>query len=208
MAPLTRTLPKPLLPVGETTLIERHIDRLAKAGVTRLVINTCYLGDRIESRLGDGSRLGVEITWSRESRALETGGGIFNALDLIDDHTFIVVSGDVYTDFDYCTLPSALDEGVLGHLVMVPNPDHHPEGDFTIGEGNRLQQGGEKALTYSGIGLWSAGLFKDCRPGSFTLRTLMDAAIERRQLSGEEYRGFWCDVGTPERYRKLGLTIS
>jgi MurNAc alpha-1-phosphate uridylyltransferase len=201
LLPLTENRPKPLMRVGGQTLIERHIERLVESGFTNIVINLFHLGDAIEAHLGTGERLGAQIRYIREAQLLETGGGITNALSLLD-RDFLVVNGDIYTDFDFGTLPQSLAPGVLGHLVMVDNPCHHPDGDFGIGDADRLTLDG-KLLTYSGISIFSRELFKGCKSTPFPLRKVFDPAVGSGLMTGEHYQGFWTDVGTVERFEEL-----
>lgn len=201
MRPLTDRLPKPLLPVAGKPLIVHQIERLARAGFRQLVINHAHLGELIEARLGDGSEWGVEIRYSPEKVALETGGGIFRALPLLGEEAFLVVNGDVWCEIDFSRLK--LHEGRLAHLVLVPNPPHHPRGDFILRDGSVVDGEGAR-LTFSGIGLYHPRLFADCRPGAFPLAPLLRAAMARGEVSGECYTGRWIDVGTPERLAELG----
>jgi MurNAc alpha-1-phosphate uridylyltransferase len=200
MRPLTDTLPKPLLPLAGRPLIEYHLRALAAAGVREVVINHAHLGHRLEEALGDGSRWGLAIHWSPEGEALETGGGIFRALPLLGEAPFIVVNGDVWTDFDFSGLPAA--PAGLAHLVLVDNPAHHPAGDFVLARG-RVREGGGPRLTFSGVGVYRSALFAGCAPGRFPLGPLLRAAMARDGVSGEHYRGRWVDVGTPERLAAL-----
>lgn len=200
MRPLTDTIPKPLLPLAGRPLIEYHLRALAAAGVREVVINHAHLGHRLEDALGDGSRWGLAIAWSPEGEALETGGGIFRALPLLGEAPFIVVNGDVWTDFDFSGLPA--EPAGLAHLVLVDNPAHHPAGDFTLTDG-RVREGGGPQLTFSGIGVYQPALFAGCAPGRFPLGPLLRAAMARDEVSGEHYRGRWVDVGTPERLAAL-----
>ncbi len=203
LRPLTDTVPKPLLPVSGKPLIVWHLEKLAGAGFRRVVINLAHLGEQIEATLGDGGHWGLEIRYSHEGegQALETGGGICKALPLLDDERFLVVNGDVFTDLDYGRL--RMTEEMLAHLVMVNNPPHHPEGDFHLDRAGGLHDQGEPKLTFSGIGLYRADLFQGCQPRPFPLAPLLRRAMAAGKVSGEQYRGFWLDVGTPERYRKL-----
>jgi len=196
MRPLTDSCPKPLLKVAGKALIEHHIIALANAGFTELVINHAYLGQQIESFLGDGSRYGVSIQYSAEEQALETGGGIYQALDLLGDSPFVLVNGDVWCDYDFNKIPKSIDG--LVHLVMIDNPKHNPSGDFCYSEGRLLEDKGNK-LTYSGIGVYHPKLFSSCQPGKFPLAPLLRSAIKNQQVSAEHYTGFWMDIGTPER---------
>jgi MurNAc alpha-1-phosphate uridylyltransferase len=197
MRPLTDTTPKPLLRIGGQTMIERHIHALARAGITELVINHAHLGEQLVTALGDGHACGVDIAWSAEpDGALETGGGIYNALPLLGDAPFLVVNADIWTDFPFAGLPAQIDG--LAHLVMVDNPAHHTGGDFSLSAG-RLSQRGPAMLTFSGIGVYRPALFAGCNSGAFPLAPLLRRAMDAGQVSGEHYRGSWFDIGTPER---------
>lgn len=201
MRPLTDETPKPLLRIGGQMLIEHHIHALARAGFTQLVINHAWLGAQIERVLGDGAAYGVRIEYSPEGETgLETGGGIFRALPLLGAEPFLVVNADIWTDFDYASLPVAPDG--LAHLVMVDNPPHHPQGDFSLVMG-RLARHGSRMLTFSGIGVYRPELFDACRPGAFPLAPLLRAAMDREQVGGEYYTGRWVDIGTPERLAEV-----
>lgn len=197
MRPLTDDTPKPLLRIGGQTLIEHHIHALAQAGITELVINHAHLGEQIVKALGDGDAYGVSIRYSAETgSALETGGGIFNALPLLGEAPFLVLNADIWTDYALDRLPEA-PEG-LAHLVMVDNPEHHPDGDFSLSNG-RLSQSGPAMLTFGGIGVYRPDLFAGCRAGAFPLGPLLRDAMDGEQVSGEHYTGRWFDIGTPER---------
>jgi MurNAc alpha-1-phosphate uridylyltransferase len=201
MRPLSDTVPKPLLEAGGKPLIVHLIERLARAGFRELVINHSHLGEKISARLGDGGRYGVRIAYSHETGGgLETGGGIFQALSLIDTDPFVVVNGDIWTDFPFDRLPARLDG--LAHLVLVDNPPQHPQGDFSLHDGRILAEG-EPRLTFSGIGVYAHALFAECRPGKFPLAPLLRAAMARQLVSGEHYTGRWRDVGTPQRLEAL-----
>jgi len=203
MRPLTDHTPKPLLPAGGKALIEYHIESLAQAGIGRLAINHAHLGAQIEARLGDGARWGVNIRYSPEGAALETGGGIYKALPLLDD-PFVVVNGDVWCDIDYTTLSIAA--GDLADLVLVDNPAHHPEGDFALCDGRVRTEGGPR-LTFSGIGLYRKALFDGCEPGRFALAPLLRQAMAGGRVSGRRHAGRWMDIGTPERLRALDAQL-
>jgi len=206
MRPLTDTVPKPLLAVGGRSLIEHHIDALASAGIEELVINLAWRGDEIRDFLGNGARYGLEIIYSDEgSEALETGGGIYQALSTLGSDAFWLVNADVYCEFNY--RPLSLDAGVLGHLIMVPNPGHHPDGDFCLDRG-RLHSRGKENLTYSGLAVLHPGLFKDSAPGKFPLAPLLIKAMNQDAISGEKFDGLWVDVGTPERLGELDKLLS
>jgi MurNAc alpha-1-phosphate uridylyltransferase len=197
MRPLTDRTPKPLLRIGGQTLIEHHIHALVRAGISELVINHAHLGERLVAALGDGAAYGAAIHWSPEpDGALETGGGIFNALSLLGDAPFVVVNADVWTDFGFSGLPAQPDG--LAHLVLVDNPEHHPDGDFSL-EGSQVTRGGPVRLTFSGIGVYRRELFAGCSAGAFPLAPLLRTAMDAGQVSGQHYAGSWFDIGTPDR---------
>ena len=201
MRPLSDTVPKPLLVAGGKPLIVHLIEALARSGLQEIVVNHSHLGEQIVSYLGDGRRHGVRIAYSHEAGGgLETGGGIFQALSLIDTDPFVVVNGDIWTDYSFDRLPRRLDG--LAHLVLVTNPAQHPHGDFFLGNGKVLATG-EPRLTFSGIGVYARALFAGCEAGKFPLAPLLRAAMARGQVSGEHYTGRWRDVGTPERLQAL-----
>ena len=200
MRPLTDHTPKPLLEAGGRSLIGHHLAALARAGVREVVVNHAHLGAQIERALGDGAAYGLRIRYSPEEVALETGGGIFRALPLLGPDPFIVVNGDVWTDFDPARL--RLADADLAHLVLVDNPAHHPAGDFVL-NGKRVTDGGGQRLTFSGVGVYRPALFDGCAPGRFPLAPLLRAAITVGRVSGEHHRGCWVDVGTPERLAAL-----
>ncbi|HEU4626635.1 MAG TPA: nucleotidyltransferase family protein [Steroidobacteraceae bacterium] len=201
MRPLTDRMPKPLVPVAGKPLIAYHLEALARAGVRDVVINLSHLGAQIPAALGDGARFGVRIQYSDEGPVpFETGGGIFNALPLLGPAPFIVVNGDIWTDFDFSTL--ALDPGADARLVLVPNPPHVARGDFGL-DGDYIVEADRDRFTYSGIGVYSPELFAGCEPGRFPLLPLLQRAIAARRLRGQVYRGDWSDIGTPERLAQL-----
>ena len=205
MRPLTDDTPKPLLRIGGQTLIEHHIHALAQAGFTELVINHAHLGEQIVAALGDGNAYGVEIRYSAEAPpALETGGGIFNALPLLGDDPFLVLNADIWTDFPLAELPRQI-EG-LAHLVLVDNPEHHPQGDFSLSAG-QVSQRGPAMLTFGGIGVYSPELFSDCTAGAFPLAPLLRRAMDENRVSGEHYQGSWFDIGTPERLEAVNRVV-
>ena len=243
MRPLTDHTPKPLLTAGGRRLIEYHIDALVAAGMREIVINHAHLGRQIEETLGDGSRYGAQISYSPEGEALETGGGIFKALPLLGDAPFVVVNGDIWTDYPYAQLPetlhgmaaapalpatapcvalppasmpspapTALMHPCMAHLVLVDNPAHHPGGDFALRIGNNVVPGtnnvydpmpGERALTFSGIGVYHPELFAGCIPGKFQLAPLLRQAMRQQAVTGVHYTGHWMDIGTPQRLDEL-----
>lgn len=201
MRPLTDHTPKPLLEVGGKPLIVWHIERLAQAGITELVINHAYLGQQIEDRLGDGTQWHVHIQYSAEQTALETAGGIAKALPLLGDESFLVVNGDVFTDIDYAA--TSLPVGKLAHLVMVDNPQQHAEGDFALQDG-LVKQAADNRLTFSGIGVYHPDLFKSVQSGEAAkLAPLLISAMQQGLVSGQHHTGIWHDIGTPERLAQL-----
>ncbi|HET7174549.1 MAG TPA: nucleotidyltransferase family protein [Gammaproteobacteria bacterium] len=207
LRPLTDTTPKPLLEVKGKPLVVHHLERLRDAGYTQIHINTSWLADKIQGALGDGGQYGVHIHYSYEGpEPLETGGGIFRLLPKLGREPFLVVNGDVFTDFPFETLKHRLKHDDLAHLVMVPNPLHHPEGDFHLTTTGHLHPQGEPKLTYSGIGVYKADFFKECRAGKFKLLPLMESAMAMEALSGEFYGGLWSDVGNPENIEVLKVT--
>lgn len=205
MRPLTDNTPKPLLQAGGRALIEWQLLRLADSGFTDVVINHHHLGRQIEAYLGDGSRYGLRIEYSPEPQLLETAGGIVRALPLLGDAPFLVVNGDVWTDYDFSRLRSRLRGEFLAHLVLVPNSDHHPTGDFVLDVTGRVQDSdkGAPAHTFSGISVLHPALF-DCLPQQvMALAPVLRRAMANRQVSGELFMGQWQDVGTPERLQAL-----
>ena len=198
MRPLTLTTPKPLIPVAGVPLIEYHLGALARAGFTEVVINHAWLGEKIEAHVGNGERFGLQVTYSRETQPLETGGGIFQALKYLGDEPFVVVNGDIWTDYNFAALRRPL--AGLAHLVLVPNPEHHPEGDFLLKDGQvQLPSTSVDTLTYSGIAVLHPKLFADSAAGAFKLAPLLRFAMRDGDVSGEPFDGHWIDVGTPER---------
>jgi MurNAc alpha-1-phosphate uridylyltransferase len=202
MRPLTLTTPKPLVRAGGVPLIEYHLRALAAAGFTEIVINHAWLGQQIEDYLGDGSRYGVSIEYSAEGEPLETGGGIFRALPLLGDEAFLVVNGDIWTDYDFSVLHQPING--LAHLVLADNPAHHPSGDFSlIGTQVEDAQPQSATLTYSGIAVLHPQLFDGCTCGAFKLAPLLRKAMADGQVSGERLKGHWVDVGTHERLAQV-----
>jgi MurNAc alpha-1-phosphate uridylyltransferase len=208
MRPLTDAEPKPLLRVAGKRLIEYHLERLASAGFREVVINTAWLGERIEAALGTGGRYGLAITYSHERpEALETGGGIFNALPLLGSAPFLLVNGDVWTDIDFGALRRDPPPASLAHLVLVRNPPQHARGDFLL-ENGRVSEGEGSRQTYSGVGIYRPEFFAGCQPGKFPLLPLLRRAIARGALSGEVHEGRWYDIGTAERLAALDVQLS
>ncbi len=212
MRPLTDRIPKPLLEAGGKPLIVWHIENLVNAGIRDLVINHAHLGMQIEDALGDGSKFGARIEYSREEEALETAGGIAHALPLLGDAPFAVINGDIHCDYDFSRLKSTMERmiqnGDSAHLVLVDNPPHHPEGDFSL-DGGRISPSipnpqSRPFLTFSGIGVYSPGIFSSIKPGSKApLAPLLRQQIALLRVSGEHHGGVWVDVGTPERLSEL-----
>ena len=201
LRPLTLATPKPLLEVRGRPLIGWHLAALARAGVREVVINLSWLGEQIRNTLGDGAAYGLRIAYSDEGpEPLETGGGIFRALPLLGPGPFLLVNGDVYTDYQPARLRAAPE--ALGHLVLVPNPPQHPRGDFALDAG-RILEDGEPRYTYSGLAVLHPELFAGCSDGRFPLLPLFKRAIALGRLHGELYTGAWTDVGTPERLAAL-----
>lgn len=203
MRPLTDQIPKPLLRINDKPLILLIIYALREAGIKDLVINLAHLGAQIEAALGDGAAHGVRIAYSPEAEALETAGGIAHALPLLGSEPFLVVNGDVCSDYDFSAVKRAAGQldaaGRLAHLVLVPNPPQHPRGDFAIA-GDRVLAEGEPRHTFSGIGAYHPGLFGGIAAGSKArLADLLRPAMREGRVSGELYRGRWQDIGTPER---------
>lgn len=200
LRPLTLHTPKPLVRAGGVPLIEYHIRALAEAGFDELVINHAWLGEQIEAHLGDGARLGVHINYSPEGEPLETGGGIHRALPLLGDSPFLVVNGDIWTDYDFRRLNRPLEGSA--HLVLVNNPAHHLQGDFTLIDG-MVRDELSAALTYSGIAVLSPELFQTCTAGAFKLAPLLRQAMLDGRVTGEHHSGHWIDVGTLERLAEV-----
>jgi MurNAc alpha-1-phosphate uridylyltransferase len=199
MRPLTDATPKPLLDVGGKPLIVHHIEKLAAAGVRDIVINTSHLAEQFPAALGDGSTWGVTLRYSFEGATpLETGGGMLRALPLLGDAPFIVVSADIWSDMDYAGLPGE-PEGIA-HLVMVPNPDFHPAGDFSLADGRLYDDGapaGAERLTFGNVGVYRPQIVAGESPGAFKLLPMYRRAMAQGRLTGELFHGFWRNVGTP-----------
>lgn len=194
---LTRHRPKPLLEVGGEALLHRHLRRLAAAGVTEAVINLSWHGARIRASVGDGAAFGLRAVYSDEGPVpLETAGGIVQALPQLGDAPFLAVSADVLCDHPLSLSPLRGDD--LGRLLMVPNPPHHPDGDFALVDG-RLAAGGAPRLTFSGIALLHPAMFTGLAPGVRPLRPLLEAAIAAGRLAGDLHPGYWSDCGTVAR---------
>jgi len=213
MRPLTDTTPKPLLVAGGKPLVVWQIESLARAGFREIVINAAHLADALMHALGDGSRYGVRIHWSREPEPLEPAGGIATAMPLCPEGPLVVVAGDVYTDFDYAALRARADTMALDdasprvHLVMVPNPAYHPEGDFAL-EGSRIHWDGPSRLTFGSLAVYDTALFRELPRGTkLKLLPLLHDWISRGLVSGELYEGPWANVGTPAELARLDAVL-
>jgi len=216
MRPLTDHTPKPLLQVGGKALVVWHLENLAKAGFKEIVINHAHLGEQIEAALGDGSQWNLHIQYSAETVALETAGGIANALPLLTENgaesePFLVVNGDTFTDFDFAAIK--LSQNMLAHLVLIDNPPQHPQGDFAIENGLLAHKSAilntQKVLTFSGIGVYHPSLFAGIQCGEAAkLAPLLREAINESKASAEYYQGIWHDIGTPERLHALNSQLS
>ena len=205
--PLTERTPKPLVEVGGQTLLGRHLARLAGAGFRHSVINVSHLAEQIVKRFDSGNPQGVAIEWSREAEPLETAGGIALARPLLGDKPFLLVNSDIWCDFDFSGLRDFQLGKRLAHLVLVPNPPWHPEGDFTLEHGV-IGNAASPRYTYAGISVLSPRLVANVVAGQKAqLAPLWRAAAERGEVSGELYEGYWNDVGTPERLRDLTARV-
>ena len=219
MRPLTLTTPKPLLEAGGKPLIVWHLEKLAGIGVDEVIVNTSWLAPKFPELLGDGSRWGLRLRYAYEGLTpLETGGGMWNALGDLSPGSapFIAVNGDIWTDYDFARLPR--EPAGLAHLVLVDNPAHNPGGDFALDGGLVRSEGGQR-LTFSGVGVYRAGLFDGWpsiigdtpgaaeTPPRFKLAPLLRAAMQADAVSGEHHRGAWTDVGTPERLQALDASL-
>jgi len=207
MRPLTDTCPKPLLQAGGKALIVWHLEHLRDAGFEDIAINHAHLGAMIEAALGDGRQFGLRIRYSHEAEALETAGGIRQALPLLGDAPFLVINGDIFCDADLAALRAAGEalspDGDLAHLLMVPNPEHHPTGDFHLADG-RVHRDRSPRRTFSGIGVYHPALFAGIAPGSrAALGPLLREAMDAGRVSGALHTGYWLDVGTPVRLTEL-----
>lgn len=206
MRPLSDATPKPLLVAGGKRLIEWHLERLAAAGVRQVVMNTSHLAEQFPAALGDGARWNLRIDYSYEGpEPLETGGGMLRALPLLGARPFIAVNGDIWTDFDFSTLPQ--NPAGLAHIVLVDNPAHHPHGDFMLCDGCVHDQG-EPRLTFSGIGVYRPELLDGQQPGRYSVVPSLRAAMHVGRVSGEHFRGGWSDVGTADRLRDLDRRLT
>lgn len=205
MRPLSDSTPKPLLQIAGKPLIEHHLHALRRAEIREIVVNLAWLGSQVRDYLGNGAAFGVCIRYSDEGEhALGTGGGIHKALELLGAGPFLVVNGDIWTDFRFGSV--RLAEADLAHLVLVPNPEHNEDGDFALRRG-RIASDGRQKLTFSGIGMYRDELFAGRERGAFPLAPLLCAAAAQGRVSGECYDGIWSDVGTPGRLEVLRRSL-
>ena len=211
MQPLTADIPKPLLEVGGKSLIVHQVERLVAGGVTGVVVNHFYLGEKIQEALGNGSKFGIEILYSKEAIRLETGGGIIKSLPKLEDESFIVVNADIWADFDFSKLQTLQPRERLAHLVLVENSDHNPRGDFYINENGRVHEekkASDKRLTFSGISVLHKKLFEGYSIQPISLVPLLQKAMANNLVTGEIHDGLWFDVGTPERLEEVNALVT
>ena len=207
LRPHTDITPKPLIQVGEHRLIEYHLFNLASAGITDVIINTSWLADQIQQTLGSGDKYSLNITYSDEGdQALETAGGIINALPLLGDEPFIVINGDVWSDYDFSRLTNHPFSSEA-HLVLVDNPEHNKKGDFSL-DNEHVSNSGDNMFTYSGIGLYAPEFFEGTAPGKSALGPLLRTKSKQQKVSGEVHSGQWLDIGTIERLVELRSILS
>ncbi|NOU52419.1 nucleotidyltransferase family protein [Pseudoalteromonas sp. JBTF-M23] len=202
MMPLTANLPKPMLKVAQRPLLEYHILRLKQAGIVDIVINLAWQGEKIANHFGDGSQYGVNIHYSREPEGgLETAGGIIQALEHLcdSDERFIVINGDIYTDYDVSALTQLMLNPGEAHIVLVENPSHNPQGDFRLAH----QTINEQCYTFAGIGLYHKNFFESYESGFIPLGPMLRSGLEQGVVSTELYLGVWSDIGTPERLAEI-----
>lgn len=215
MRPLTDHTPKPLLCAGGKPLIEYHLENMQRAGIREVIINLAYLGEKIRAHLGDGQQFGLQIIYSNEPEPLETGGAILHALDALGTDTFLLVNGDVWCDLEFAHfIQQPLAENQRGHLLLVPNPEFHPQGDFALNTSGQLIVDSDKThpqrFTFGGISLLTPELianYPDKRQ-KFPLVEVLRRALGEGQLTGQVHRGHWSDVGTPERLEELNVFLA
>lgn len=204
LRPLTEAIPKALVEVQGRSLLERHLDRLAEAGIETVVINLGWLGEQIVARVGSGHEYGLTVIYSPEGDdILETGGGIHRALPLLGNEAFLVVNADVYTDMPVPSVTVAEED--VAHLFLVPTPQYKAHGDFDLREG-RVIVNENPGLTFSGVALYDPRFFSECEPGRFPLAPMLKQAANAGRVGGSIYEGLWEDVGTPERLAELNRT--
>ena len=201
LRPVTDTTPKSLVEIRGQSLLERHLEHVSNAGIKVVVINLGWLGEQIVERVGSGSEYGLNVVYSDEGdNVLDTGGGIFKALQLLGSEPFLVVNADILTDMPVPNI--TLRDDVLGHLVLVPTPDYRDVGDFDL-DNNMIRNGDTPALTFGGVAIYRPEFFAGCKPGRFSLVPMMRAAADAGRLQGSIYEGVWADIGTPERLTAL-----
>ena len=205
LAPLTEHTPKPMLSLGGKPLIQWQVEALSQAGVSELVINLHHLGEQISTHLGDGGKFGLNITYSTEPELLETGGGIVNALPLLGEAPFWLLNGDIWTDFDFATLPTSPAGEDLVHMVLTPTPANRQAGDFEYANGRVARRGTN--LVYCGIAVLSPRLFDNPQQRHFSLRDLYFEAVADGRVSGQVHQGVWRDIGTLQEYESLAATL-
>lgn len=215
MRPLTDHTPKPLLCAGGKPLIEYHLENLQRAGIHEVIINLAYLGEKIRTHLGDGRRFGMQISYSTEPEPLETGGAIMHALELLGDDPFLLVNGDVWCDIEFAQfIEHHIAPHRAGQLLLVPNPDFHPNGDFALDANGLLLEDPDKIhpqrFTFGGISLLKPEIVTNYphKRQKFPLVEALRHAINQQQLSGQVHFGHWSDVGTPARLQELESYLS
>ncbi len=209
LRPLTDHTPKPLLKAGGKPLIVHLIERLVAAGFDDIVINYAHLGEQFPTQLGDGARWGASISYSPElSGGLETAGGIIHALPLLGEEPFLVVNGDIWTNFAFAPLQNALDAEALCHLVLVPNPPQHPDGDFYLDASHRVHETGPEKFTFSGIAVYRPGMFAGLDDSKRPLKPLLLQAMQQQRVTGRIHLGEWSDIGTAERLVALDQQLT
>lgn len=209
LRPLTDHTPKPLLKAGGKPLIVHLIERLVSAGFVDIVINYAHLGEQFPTALGDGSNWGAKISYSPEiNGGLETAGGIIHALPLLGDQPFLVINGDIWTDFDFAEMRNKPDGDTLCHLVLVPNPPQHPNGDFHLDNDNRLHADGKPKFTFSGIAVYRPALFAGLDDSKRPLKPLLIDAMQQKRATGLFHGGQWSDIGTIERLETLNRELT
>jgi MurNAc alpha-1-phosphate uridylyltransferase len=206
MRPLTDHTAKPLLRANGTSLIDFHLQKLAAAGLREVIINTCWQAEKLVRHIDDGARYGLSVTYSHEVQALETAGGVANALPLLGNAPFLLISGDVWSDVDFGSI-GTVNHNDMAHLILVDNPPHHPHGDFAL-QLERVAMNGAHSLTYSGIGIFSPALFDVAAGQALPLRDVLIPAINAGLVSGRHHTGGWMDIGTPERLRQLDKRLT
>ena len=202
LGPLAKELPKPLLPIKGKPIIIYHLERLAKANITEVVMNLYYKAEMIQQRLGDGRTFGVCLHYSFEEQLLNTGGGIYQTLPYFKQQPFVVISCDVWSDFAFENF--SLPKGMLAHLLMVDNPESHPQGDFALDNG-MISEVGSKKLTYAGIAVLDPKLFQDCAAGRFPLIKPLVTAIQAGKVSGEHFTGKWVNINTMDELNSVAV---